>query len=280
MACDSPFIVQSGTGPVPVPCGRCVPCKIRRVSQWVFRMLQEEKQSTAAHFITLTYDTDSVPISKNGFMTLNKKDLQKFFKRLRKLCPEHKIKYYAVGEYGTKNRRPHYHAIVFNVPDSGHYWRAWSLNNKQIGSVHVGQVTNDSIAYTMKYIDVPHWIKKHPRDDRQKQFPVMSKGLGKNYLNLETARYHNDLTKNYLTLVGGTRVPMPKYYRDKLLDDEQKALQRVIIDNSIQLAQIRRYEDYMNSPTGKSGFPYDKYCESERAGRNKRFYNNKKNRDV
>lgn len=280
MACDSPYIVRSGTGPVPVPCGRCVPCKTRRVSQWVFRMLEEEKVSTSAHFVTLTYSTENVPISPNGFMTLDKTHLQKFFKRLRKLCPNAKIKYYAVGEYGTKNKRPHYHAIIYNVTDSSHYFQAWTLKGKPIGSVHVGSVSNNSIAYTMKYIDVPHWVKRHARDDRQKQFPLMSKGIGKDYINDQTKNYHSDLRKNYVTHVGGVRVPMPKYYRDKILTDDQKISQRLIIENSVSNKLVRDYEDYLRSDTGKSGFPYDEYMESCRRGRQQRFYNNKKTRDV
>lgn len=154
MACDSPFFVtpKGRFSAVPVPCGRCPPCKQRRVNSWVFRLMQEEKRSSSAYFVTLTYDTRFVPISDNGFMTLRKKDYQDFMKRLRKLSPHVSIKYYAAGEYGSKFNRPHYHAIMFNVPDIELFAKAWSLDGIQLGAVHVGSVTGDSIAYTMKYI--------------------------------------------------------------------------------------------------------------------------------
>lgn len=103
MKCDDPHIVTTSRGDrVPVPCGRCPPCKQRRVNEWVFRLMQEDKNSVSAHFVTLTYDTRFVPISENGFMTLKKSDFQDFMKRLRFNTGIQGIKYYAVGEYGSK----------------------------------------------------------------------------------------------------------------------------------------------------------------------------------
>lgn len=44
-------------------------------------------------------------------------DLQRFIKRLRKhfskLFPNEKIRYYAIGEYGTSSYRPHWHILLF-----------------------------------------------------------------------------------------------------------------------------------------------------------------------
>jgi hypothetical protein len=44
-------------------------------------------------------------------------DLQRFIKRLRKLIsklfPDEKIRYYAIGEYGTSSYRPHWHILLF-----------------------------------------------------------------------------------------------------------------------------------------------------------------------
>ena len=50
----------------------------RRTSGWSFRLVKEGERSNSALFVTLTYDTAFVPITKNGYMTLDKKDLQKF----------------------------------------------------------------------------------------------------------------------------------------------------------------------------------------------------------
>jgi len=114
--CITPFYKKEQTRGehIPFPCGKCPPCKKRRTSGWSFRLVKEGERSLSALFITLTYDTEYVPITSNGYMSLDIKDLQKFFKRLRKLTNE-KLKYYAVGEYGSTKMRPHYHIILYNA---------------------------------------------------------------------------------------------------------------------------------------------------------------------
>lgn len=170
--CLTPFTVTIKTTgeQIPVPCGKCPECLARRTSGWSFRLMQEDKQSLSSHFLTLTYDTSKVPISKNGFMELSKRDLQLFFKRLRK---KHKaevpIKYYAVGEYGGKTKRPHYHIILFNAELST-IQSAW--NN---GQIHYGAVTGASVGYTLKYMMKPPSRPMHKNDDRTREFSLMSK---------------------------------------------------------------------------------------------------------
>jgi len=240
MACQSPIFVPQGLRDVPVPCGKCPPCIKRRVDSWVFRLLQEEKVSTNSHFITLTYDTPHVPISPNGWLTLTRGQevidgktydlccFTKFMKRLRKLCPGFKLKYYACGEYGSENKRPHWHAIVFNVPDDKLYSQAWSLDGVQFGSVVVGQVSNDSIAYCCKYMNssaaaglYPNWVPYVGRDDRVPEFSLMSKGMGVNFVTDAAKRFYNaDLSRQYITVHGGNKIAMPRYYKGRLFGDK------------------------------------------------------------
>ena len=88
MACDTPYYVKPKgyLDSVPVPCGRCPLCKRKRINQWVFRLQEEDKYSKSSHWITLTYDTDNVPLcgENNSMMTLDKKDFRLFMKRLRR----------------------------------------------------------------------------------------------------------------------------------------------------------------------------------------------------
>ena len=97
----SPFTLKQTNTGVTVPCGKCPNCRSNRASAWSFRLIQEDKRSLSSNFVTLTYATEHVPILKSGYMSLNKSDLQKFFKRLRKLSIQ-RLRYYAVGEYGGK----------------------------------------------------------------------------------------------------------------------------------------------------------------------------------
>lgn len=195
----------------------------RRISNWSFRLMQEYKRCDSAQFVTLTYDTDHVPISPKGFMTLSKTDPQKFLKRLRKRNPDSKLKYYLCGEYGTKNMRPHYHLILFNARLDT-IQPAWSVNDVYIGDVHYGEVNEASVGYTLKYMSKLKQIPLHANDDRLKEFALMSKGLGDNYLTEAMKEWHKaDLTERmYLNLKDGKKIAMPRYYKDKIYDENER----------------------------------------------------------
>lgn len=219
MACDTPYMVKDENKEyIPVPCGKCPPCLKRRASAWSFRLMQEEKRSITAHFITLTYDTQHVPITSRGMLTLQKTAVQLFMKRLRKLNPN-KLKYYAVGEYGSHTMRPHYHIILFNA-EIETIQKAWPY-----GQVHYGTVTGASIGYCLTYTQKPRVIPLHERDDRQKEFNLQSTRLGDNYLTPAVRRWHiSDLLERvYLPLDQGKKAAMPRYYKDKLYNFNQRS---------------------------------------------------------
>lgn len=278
--CDYPFFKYSSRygRDVPVPCGRCPNCKLRRINGWVFRLMQEERRSIAAHFVTFTYDTEFVPISANGFMTLRKSDFQDFMKRLRKLC-DTPIKYYVAGEYGSKNKRPHYHAIIFNVADEDLYFKAWALGGVQLGGVHVGAVTSSSISYTAKYIDKQEFRSVHGRDDRVPEFSMMSKHLGDNYLTDEVKSYHRaDVSRVYVN-TNGYKVSMPRYYRDKIFTELDREAQAEILQASnIDKAKLLRKQfDAIGYP---ESYNFYAWIEAQRAGRANKYYSSSKNRDL
>lgn len=274
MACLSPYYARVGERWIPTPCGRCPPCKKRRVDGWVFRLLQEDKVHSVAHFVTLTYDNAHVNISPNGFMTLCKSDFQKYMKRLRKLVPFTKLKYYVAGEYGSKNQRPHFHAIIFGCPKESLFFDAWHVEGSSIGDVHVGAVTGDSIAYCMKYIDKRGIIPSHDRDDRVPEFSMMSKGLGANYLTDAVVKYHNsDISRLYLTNPGGHRIAMPRYYRDRVFSEDVKAEQGSIVELAIGKANSDNYDLYLRMK-GNSDLEYSEFLDSQRNAIVSSFYNN------
>lgn len=237
--CMTPFGVRDKiTGDtVPVPCGKCPVCVARRVSWWSFRMMQEEKQSLSSYFLTLTYDTKHVPLTDSGYMTIDVRHLQLFFKRLRK---QHEIsyyefnretfrynkrkaqgstiKYYAVGEYGGKTNRPHYHVILFNA-EVEKVQSAW-----QYGAVHYGTVTGASVGYCLKYMSKRGKIPMHKNDDRNPEKAVMSKGLGKNYITSDMSEWHKaDLdNRMYCNIEGGKKISMPRYYKEKIYTEQER----------------------------------------------------------
>lgn len=250
-----------------VRCGYCYPCRISRLRQWIFRLRQENKEHTKGYFVTLTYSPATVPITQNGFMSLhaptkvwNEKkgkmqtkssDLQIYFKNLRNSYRYKKdgkymydkvpnIKYYAVGEYGGKGEacgygRPHYHAIIFGA-DEENIVDSWRLIEQQAGNVTLGEVNEATIAYTLTYMITKSGInKKHKRDDRVKEYSVMSKGIGQKYIEGENVKqfYKSNPLNMSILQEDGTRIGLPKYYRDKLFDDKQKSEQAHHVQNVI-----------------------------------------------
>lgn len=133
-----------------VGCGRCEICRTERSKSWSVKAECEGRCWKNKTFLTLTYNPESLPKDRR----LNRKDLQKFWKRLRYHLDKHTknepngkfpglvrellptnilestfgwnskrknkkpIRYINCGEYGPKTKRPHYHAVVFNFkPD-------------------------------------------------------------------------------------------------------------------------------------------------------------------
>ena len=74
------MVDRSSSLPVLIPCGQCVGCRLERSRQWAMRCMDEAQMHKENSFITLTYDNAHLP--EDG--QLIKRDLQLFFKRLRK----------------------------------------------------------------------------------------------------------------------------------------------------------------------------------------------------
>lgn len=246
MQCHCPFIVKDKIkGDIPVPCGRCYACVMRRISGWHFRLSNELKYAKTATFLTLTYNDDFLPASVDGEMTLHKPDLQNFFKRLRYYQDKNQknaIRYYAVGEYGSKTDRPHYHAILFNA-DYDMCVNAWRSDerilvwrnkkgvltpgykkvSRSLGNAFFGDVTDQSIGYVTGYIQKSFY--KTWEDSRQPPFACMSKYLGINYLSPSVYRWHKeDLTNRMYVNYDGKKLAMPRYFKNLIYDDQEREL--------------------------------------------------------
>lgn len=240
---------------IPVPCGKCPACLARRTSAWSFRLLQEDKVASCALFITLTYDNDHVNISPNGFMTLVKKDWQDFMKRVRFASPTlPKIKYYCAGEYGSQTMRPHFHAIIFGA-DREIIERCWTK-----GSVWFGDVSGASVAYTAKYINKGKVIPVHANDDRVPECSMMSKGLGISYLSDAVVKYHQeDLSRNYVVLDGGVKVSLPRYFREKIYSEQDRAVQAKMISQRQVEMENERQRKYVEDNGSLDRYTFDRY---------------------
>lgn len=206
--------------------------------------------------------------------------MQDFWKRVRK---KQNIRYYAVGEYGSKSLRPHYHAIVFGIEieDLEFYKRNYNNDNlytsKKLeniwgkGFVTIGEVNAQTIGYTARYC-----MKKLKDDDLQKYidhvgieppFMACSQGLGKQYYedNKESLLEFGELIVN--DKEGGKRYGIPRYFKNKLEADfseeyaKQKKEKTEILKraerNLLQEAGKRR-EDYLKDEARHNKIKADK----------------------
>lgn len=196
--------------PVSVPCGKCIPCLISKRIDWCLRLEEEHRVSKSAHFVTLTYDQRHMRTTQS----LCKRDLQLYLKRLRKKDESTRIRYYAVGEYGSKSGRPHYHILLFNSTEEL-IRSAWcDSNGNSIGIVHVGKVSPASVAYCTKYI-----IQKDSWPSGvEKPFATMSRayGIGAHYLSDAMVSWHRNSDKNYVVRPGNVKGRLPRFYREKI----------------------------------------------------------------
>lgn len=98
---------------VRVPCGQCAQCLSMRQG-YVNQRIQMESLRSELFYFTLTYANRGLVFTNVGEYHIpypNYSDIQNMFKRLRNQLP-HPIRYYVVSEYGSKNKRPHFHGIL------------------------------------------------------------------------------------------------------------------------------------------------------------------------
>lgn len=148
---DTGYQDYSLSGRMEVPCGKCVNCQANLRDMWSMRCQLELMTSAFGLFVTFTYDDDNLPDE------LDKEEIQKFLKRLRKGNKFHhglEFRYFLAGEYGDIFQRPHYHMIMFFQTDEDYNLQTFdyitSLWAK--GNVQFGMATPASIHYTCKYI--------------------------------------------------------------------------------------------------------------------------------
>lgn len=110
---DPQPLVDSRTGevfePFQVGCGKCLDCLQLHKIEWVHRIQDEASLYEDNAFITLTYAKGT-----NSETEVSKKHAQIFIRELRRALAPRKIRYYICGEYGSKGKRAHMHAVIFN----------------------------------------------------------------------------------------------------------------------------------------------------------------------
>lgn len=193
------------------PCNKCLLCKQKKQNEYVFRASMEQcMYEVPPYFFTLTYKPECLPYHGE----LCYKDVQDFFKRLRRSWDrrgiKHSIRYIVSGEYGSKKGRPHYHVILYNNPYAASestphlhkmfemdVFKTWSKMEWQ--SYDFGQCHGGAVAYAVKYIskiDVDlhgHWTKPFVHAS------CGHGGIGSAFLDSQIPMFRNDINLHTIT---------------------------------------------------------------------------------
>lgn len=231
-----------------VPCGKCRACRVNKANEWALRCYHEMHYVHDSCFLTLTYSDEFLPANHS----LLKSDVQKFLKRLRK---KHTIRsYMAVGEYGSRLHRPHYHLCIFGwKPSHPIFWKRSKSGVDMYNDDELSRlwpfgwaVVEDCNAISAAYL--ARYSKKMVMSDDENAEPSFSLAsrnirltngehgaLGSQFL-FDYAKY-NGINIPYFS-VGDKKFPFPRYYLKKLQEwfpaqfDIVKALKRQYLENS------------------------------------------------
>lgn len=239
-----------------LPCNRCTGCKIEKARGWALRCQHEAslwKHESGKHrgapkncFLTLTLSDDGlraleIQNPERPKFSLDVRDWQLLAKKMRnEIGP---FRFLQVGEYGPKNLRPHYHALIFGqdfTSEDEKWERAKSSEENgrpyfvsprlaklwPWGTHLIGEMTPETVNYVCRYTvkkqfgtrsekeiervdyETGEWWQVNP------PYATMSRrpGIGSEWF----TKYHGDLFPADYAIMKGKPVKTPKYYLDKL----------------------------------------------------------------
>lgn len=208
---------------IDVPCGKCCECLRKRANDWFLRLKFEQKLWKFTYWIGLSYDNSTLVFDpkSDDLPRLSKRDVQLFFKRLRKSKVfGDKIRYFLVGEYGDKYLRPHYHLILFSDVEftcqDGHdaLMPIWEL-----GFVTFDLVSDRRLRYVSKYsLKVANPFLEFPVP----QFMLCSKRpyIGHNYVEMYK-EHHLSSPSPLAVKFSPFNYSLPRIFKEKIYDTEE-----------------------------------------------------------
>lgn len=294
MACYSRWTRFIGGEKKLVACNRCIGCRLDYAGKWAARIMNEASLYDHNEYITLTYADEHLP----QYNELAYEDFQKFMRRLRKhmarndpkskteptkctppcpggatknrgkIFPEKpkQIRFYMSGEYGDKEGRPHFHAILFNLRFADREYLKQSPSGEPLytsqqldrlwgkGFCSLGAVTQKSANYVARYVmkkignkqTEKHYLLTDTETgeirEKKREFSNMSRrpGIGMPWIK----KYLSDVYPDGMMVVNGwpVRPPTaydryyklknPKKYREMINQRGKEALTRTLTEDN------------------------------------------------
>ncbi|AXH75815.1 MAG: replication initiator protein [Microviridae sp.] len=222
-----------------LPCGQCILCRQESARQWAVRITHEASLWEQNCFVTLTYDETNLP--KDG--NLRYRDLQLFWKKLRKEIGE--LRYYAVGEYGDKTNRPHYHACIFGHAFTKHrvilrteptlLWTSpqlaetWGLGHVSVGALnfqtamYTAAYVTKKLGYNKRYMQLDPETGELEEMIQPKAMMSLRPAIGREWLQ----KYGHQVYAFDEVIVDGRKQKPPKYY-DRWLKQRSEIAEQMI----------------------------------------------------
>ena len=210
--------------PFEFECRRCLPCLLNQAREKAVRCWHETKTVDDSIFLTTTYNEESLESPR-----LNYSHWQEFMKDLRNYLqyhdPDRKIRAMVTGEYGEENKRPHWHAIIFNwrphdqptrplrTTPLGHMvfrsplvQRIWDKGNTEYG-----EVTLDAANYVARY-SAKSLVHAEARDlFKPIHRTPHGRGLGRTWIE---RNWLHTFENGFVILPNGQQSKIPRYYVD------------------------------------------------------------------
>jgi len=225
--------------PFQLPCGKCISCRLIQAREKAIRCVHEASTHQKNSFITLTYSDNNLESERLIYA-----HAQKFMRDLRYAYPENPIPAVITGEYGSQNKRPHFHLLLFGFDPgdtilykknkqgdqlftSSKLDEIWKKNDPSSAPTLVGPINLSTAGYVCRY-----QLKKLEHKSEATQYqPIVrysSKyAIGKNWLE---KNWKQTFELGYITLQGGEIQKIPRYYEQWLKKYHPQAFENYIIN--------------------------------------------------
>lgn len=243
----------------PRECGRCMECMRNRAKEWQVRLCYDVRDNRNGKFVTLTFSDEKMDKLRNEVINENYAEInrlagkggkmnvkliercykrmegyeleneiaamavRRFYERWRKMTGK-SIRHFLVTELGHNGtERLHLHGILWTDESMDLITEKWEYGFVYPSTKRDRErnyVSERSVNYIIKYIrkmDFDHlgYVSKI----------FTSSGIGKNYTesrDAENNKYIEGETDEAFRLRNGRKVKMPRYWRNKIYDEEER----------------------------------------------------------